>query len=70
LSYHFKNQRLFEVLVAGQKIGGTVLADQVESFDWTLRKAKFIEQAEAPAFNEVIGKLNAILGLRSCNYSV
>jgi mRNA interferase MazF len=52
----------FEVLVAGQKISGAVLADQVKSFDWKFRKAKFIERADSHVFEEVVGKLYAIIG--------
>ena len=52
----------FEVLVTGQKINGAVLADQVKSFDWKARKAKFIEQADPTVFDEVVGKLQVIIG--------
>lgn len=52
----------FEVPVLGQKIQGAVLADQVKSFDWSVRRAKFIERANADVFEEVVGKLYAIIG--------
>jgi len=52
----------FEVLVTGQNVNGAVLADQVKSFDWKVRKAKFIEQADPAVFEEVVGKLHAIIG--------
>ena len=52
----------FEVQVNGQKINGAVLADQVKSFDWKVRKAKFIERADSVVFDEVLGKLHAIIG--------
>ena len=52
----------FEVLVSGQKIKGAILADQVKSFDWKGRKAKFIERADSRIVDEVVGKLYAIIG--------
>ena len=52
----------FEVLVSGQKIKGAILADQVKSFDWKVRRAKFIERADSRVFDDVAGKLNAIIG--------
>ena len=52
----------FEVLVTGKNINGAVLADQVKSFDWKVRNAKFIERADPDVFEEVAGKLQAIIG--------
>ena len=52
----------FEVPVTGDKIKGVVLADQVKSFDWKVRNAKFIERADLAIFDEVLGKLYAIIG--------
>ena len=51
----------FEVPVRGKKIKGAVLADQVKSFDWKVRDAKFIERAGPSVFDEVVGKLYAII---------
>lgn len=51
----------FEVRVAGKKISGVVLADQVKSLDWRAREAKFIERLAPEALAEVQLKIIALL---------
>jgi mRNA interferase MazF len=52
----------FEVAVpAGLKLGGVILADQVKSLDWRVRKAEFIAKLPGETMSEVIGKLGTLL---------
>jgi mRNA interferase MazF len=52
----------FEVVVPeGLSIGGVVLADQVKSLDWRVRKAELAGRLPADARDEVLGKLGALL---------
>lgn len=52
----------FEVqLPAGPKVTGAVLADQVKSLDWQVRRARFICQAPPGVVEQVTGKLLALL---------
>ena len=52
-----------EVLHAGLKIGGVVLADAVKTIDWKARKARYHDKAPAPIMKAVQEKLAALLGL-------
>jgi mRNA interferase MazF len=52
----------FEVaLPEDLEIGGVVLADQVKSLDWRVRRAERACTVPQPVVNEVLGKLNALL---------
>ena len=52
----------FEVAIPkGLPVGGVVLADQVKSLDWRVRKAEFAGRLPAEARDEVLGKLGALL---------
>jgi mRNA interferase MazF len=51
----------FEVIVAGKKVQGVVLADQVKSLDWKVRKVKFIEKAENSVLQEVLSKFRILI---------
>ncbi|OHB74720.1 MAG: mRNA-degrading endonuclease [Planctomycetes bacterium RBG_16_59_8] len=52
----------FEVpLPAGMKISGVVLADQVKSLDWRLRRAERIEQAPRDVVEAVRARVLALL---------
>jgi mRNA interferase MazF len=52
----------FEVTIPlGSKLGGVVLADQVKSLDWRIRKAKFICKLPLQITNEVLDKLGTLL---------
>ena len=54
----------FEVLLPeGLKINGAVLSDQVKSLDWKIRQAEFICCLPAAPLDEVLQKLNTLLGL-------
>ncbi len=53
----------FEVtLAADSRIVGVVLADQVKSLDWRVRKAKRAGSVPATTLAEVLGKLSTLLG--------
>ncbi len=54
----------FEVLIPeGLKIKGAVLSDQVKSLDWKIRQAELICSLPTAAVDEVLHKLNTLLGL-------
>ncbi len=52
----------FEVLISEkQSTDGVVIADQVKSLDWKVRKAEFIEKAKKEITEEVIEKLTLLI---------
>jgi mRNA interferase MazF len=52
----------FEVTIAsGSKLGGVILADQVKSLDWRIRKAEFICKLSGETTDEVLDKLGTLL---------
>jgi mRNA interferase MazF len=52
----------FEVVIPpGSKLAGVVLADQVKSLDWRVRRAEFICKLPQETMAEVSGKLVALL---------
>ena len=52
----------FEVAIpAGKAVAGAILADQVKSLDWRVRKAELICKLPEATAAEVIGKLKALL---------
>ena len=52
----------FEVAVPeGLRIQGTVLADQIKSFDWRSRKSQFCCKAPLSLISEVMEKLGVLL---------
>lgn len=51
----------FEVVVAGKKISGAILSDQVKNLDWNARKVSFVENVEAEVLREVIAKVSVII---------
>ena len=52
----------FEVAIAsGSKLGGVILADQVKSLDWRIRKTEFICKLPRETTSEVLDKLGALL---------
>jgi mRNA interferase MazF len=54
---------LFEVsLREGMITTGVVLSDQVKSFDWRSRRVKFVEKAPEELVEEVLAKLETLLG--------
>ena len=53
----------FEVAVPpGLGLHGSVLADQVKSLDWRERRARWIGPAPASVVDEVLAKLETLLG--------
>ena len=53
----------FEVLVPeGLGVKGAILSDQVKSLDWRVRGAEFICKLPESTVDEVIQKLNTLLG--------
>lgn len=51
----------FEVHYEGEKVSGAILADQVKSLDWKVRKVKFVEKAGSAPLNEVKSKILIII---------
>jgi mRNA interferase MazF len=52
----------FEVTIpSGSKLGGVILADQVKSFDWRIRKAEFICKLPRETTREALDKLATLL---------
>lgn len=52
----------FEVTIpSGSKLGGVILADQVKSFDWRIRKAEFICKLPRETTSEALDKLATLL---------
>lgn len=52
----------FEVpLLDGMQTTGVVLSDQIKSFDWKARSAKFVEKAPAELVDEVLAKVETLL---------
>lgn len=49
------------MVVEGRKVQGVVLADQVKSLDWKVRKARFIEHADPKVLRETLSKFNVII---------
>jgi mRNA interferase MazF len=51
----------FEVKISDKNIRGVALSDQIKSFDWKSRKAKFAAKAKNAEVSEVIEKIKALL---------
>jgi len=53
----------FEVLIPdGLKISGAILSDQLKNLDWKARQAKLVCKLPSATIDEVLQKLNTILG--------
>ena len=57
----------FEVPVNGKNIKGVILADiladQLRSLDWKVRKAEFVEKCPSQVVREVIEKLSLLINI-------
>lgn len=52
----------FEVAVmAGDKIKGVILSDQIKSLDWRKRKAKYITGVGKSVMDEIVSKLSLLI---------
>ncbi len=51
----------FEIVVAGIKIAGCVLGDQLKSLDYRARHARLIEKAETVLVGEVLAKIAVLV---------
>jgi mRNA interferase MazF len=52
----------FEVKISpGSPLNGVILADQVKSLDWRIRKAEFIAKLNPETTGEVLDKLGTLL---------
>jgi mRNA interferase MazF len=49
------------VLPAGLKAKGAVLADQIKSLDWRVRKAKLLCKAPPEVLDETLGRVLALI---------
>ena len=53
----------FEVVLPEKhKVSGAILADQIKSLDWQMRKAKWITSAPKDVLEELLAKILTILG--------
>lgn len=53
----------FEVIIPdGLKVSGAILSDQTKSLDWRARKAEFLCKLPTETVDEVLQKLNTLLG--------
>jgi mRNA interferase MazF len=53
----------FEVMLPKEAdVTGVILSDQVKSLDWRVRKAEFIGSLPEEVINEVLAKLETLLG--------
>jgi mRNA interferase MazF len=52
----------FEVALPQEsRVGGVILADQIKSLDWRVRRARFIERSSAICLRSVLDRLDALL---------
>lgn len=51
----------FEVPIEGEKISGVILADQIRSMDWRVRRIIFIEKADSIVLAEIRNSLIQLL---------
>jgi mRNA interferase MazF len=51
----------FEVRIAGKKITGCVLSDQVKSLDWTVRNVEYIEVSASGVIDDVIERIEVMI---------
>ena len=51
----------FEVRIAGKKITGCVLSDQVKSLDWTVRNVEYIEVSASSVIDDVIERIEVMI---------
>jgi mRNA interferase MazF len=52
----------FEVVIpTGLNVSGVILADQVKSLDWRIRRAEYLATIPGPVLEEVIQKLKVLL---------
>ncbi len=51
----------FEVAMAGGVVQGVILADQIKSLDWQVRKARFAERVSEIVLCETLARFYAIL---------
>src|SRR5262245_5810834 len=55
----------FDILLPRDfKVTGVILAEQIKSLDWRIRKARFIAKVTKEVLKEVIAKQQAILTIR------
>lgn len=52
-----------EVSLKTSKISGYVLVDQIKTIDWKARHSQYITEASKAVVEEVLEKLNALLGI-------
>ena len=51
----------FEVRIAGKKITGCVLSDQVKSLDWTVLNVEYIENSASGVIDDVIERIELMI---------
>jgi mRNA interferase MazF len=61
LTTHIKGYPFEVELPAGQKAEGAVLADQVKSLDWRVRKAQKFDEVSDEVLAEVLAKIGTLV---------
>ena len=49
------------VLPAGLKVGGVVLADQIKSLDWQIRRAERVESVPRDVLEDAVAKIRVLI---------
>jgi mRNA interferase MazF len=62
LTTHIKGYPFEVELPVGQKAEGAVLADQVKSLDWRVRKAQKFDEVSDEVLAEVLAKIGTLVG--------
>jgi len=61
ITSHIKGYPFEVPLPSGLPVEGAILADQAESLDWRAHRAELVGTLPAPAIEEALGKLRALL---------
>ena len=64
LTTHVKGYPFEVVLPEGGKAQGAVLADQVKSLDWRIRRAEKFDEVSDELLGEVLAKIGTLVGWR------
>ena len=51
----------FEVVIALDKIKGSILCDQVKNLDWRVRNTEFIEKIDSEGMQAVIDRIEVLI---------
>ena len=65
ISSNVKGYPFEVVLPEKHKVSGAILSDQVKSLDWQVRNAKWLACAPKNVLEEVLAKIQTLLGFKS-----